>query len=81
VLQIEQELHIEDLRGHPPGTVEGLRKLLASGAIRHPDPQRKNFFEVEDEERVYYVNISPSSGKVLLLATWPREAAHAAEVA
>lgn len=71
-----QEINIEDLRNHPPESIERLRELLVSGAARHPDPQRSNFFEIEDQDRVYYVHISPS-GKVLLLATWMREPAHA----
>jgi hypothetical protein len=73
VLQTEQELHVEDLRNHPPEDVERLNQLLISGATRRPDPQRRNFFEIEDRDRVFYVHISPASGKVLLLATWMQE--------
>jgi hypothetical protein len=38
-----------------------------------PDPKRPGYYEVESGARVYYINISPHTGKILLLATWPTE--------
>jgi len=80
VLQLNQPPSIENLRNHPPEMVERLRELLTAGAPARPDPHRKNFYEVEDGSRVFYIHISPLNGKVLLLAAWggdekPAEAA------
>jgi hypothetical protein len=75
VMRYERE--IEDVRNHPVETVLMLRNLLADGAVVIPDPKRADFYEVESDSLVYYIHVSPVSGKVLLLATWPTEAAHA----
>ena len=72
---VENELRIEELKTQTPETVDSLRGLLNSGANFVPDPKRANLYEVEDASNVYYVHISPVSGKVLLLATWAKEAA------
>lgn len=81
VMALERELQIEDLRNHPIETVKILRDLLLNGSRVTPDPKRSGFYEVEDTSTVYYIHVSPSTGKVLLLATWPSEAAHSAEAA
>lgn len=73
----ERNLQIEDLRNHPTETLLSLRELLESGAQVTPDPKRAGYYEVEDDSRVYYINIARPTGKVLLLATWPSE--HALE--
>jgi hypothetical protein len=83
VLRLNQQPNIEDLRNHSAETVEKLRQLLAAGAPARPDPRRKDFYEVENCSRVFYIHISPVNGKVLLLATWlkdeePAGAEHAA---
>ena len=70
VLRLNRQPEIEDLRNHSAETVEKLRQLLASGAPAKPDPRRANFYEVQNHSQVFYVHISPSNGKVLLLATW-----------
>lgn len=75
VMALEREMQIEDLRNHPAETLKMLRYLLFSGAKVTPDPKRADFYELEDAETVYYIHISPISGKILLLATWPSEAA------
>lgn len=74
VLRLEQEPTIEDLRNHPADTVERLRQLLATGAPARPDPRRKDFFELENDSQVFYIHISPVNGRVLLLATWLKDA-------
>ena len=73
------DIEIEDLRNHPAETVAALRKLLAGGATINPDPKRKGFYEVESPALTHYIHVSPVSGKVLLLATWPRADAPAGE--
>jgi hypothetical protein len=71
VLRLNQNANIEDLRNYPAETLEQLRILLAEGAKARVDPRRKNFYEVEDSSRVFYLHICPS-GKVLLLAVWDK---------
>jgi len=75
VMRCEPELEIEDVRHHSAGTVLMLRKLLAGGARVQPDPKRPGFYEVESGAMVFYIHVSPATGKILLLATWPSETA------
>lgn len=75
VLRLDSNLNIEDLRDHPPEVVEKLRELLASGAAASEDPHRDSFYEVESNGRVFYICVSPITGKVLLLGTWVNESA------
>lgn len=80
VMKLENELLIEDPRHHSPECVETLRRLLAGGARVEADPKRSDFYEVESSSDVYYIHISPVSGKILLLATWAKEPAPGEEV-
>ncbi len=73
VSRLKQQLNIEDLRNHPAETVEKLRELLSADVPTQPDPRRKDFYEIEDGSRVFYIHISPLNGKVLLLATWSKD--------
>jgi hypothetical protein len=75
VMRYEREFMIEDPRHHTAETVSILRKLLAGGARVEPDPKRPDFYEVESGATVYYIHVSPVTGKILLLATWPSETA------
>jgi hypothetical protein len=68
---LRDDIRIEDLRSHPAETVAALESLLAAGARISPDPKREGFYEVEGGARTYYIHVSPVTGKVLLLATWP----------
>jgi hypothetical protein len=74
VLRVNKQPEIEDLRNHSAETVNKLRHLLASGAPAVPDPHRQDFFEVQNGSSVYYIHLSPLSGKIMLLATWLKEA-------
>jgi hypothetical protein len=65
---------IEDLGNHPRETVAALRGLLAGGASTTADPKRNGFYEIESDSTVYYIHVSPVTGKVLLLATWQNDA-------
>jgi hypothetical protein len=71
----EREVQIEDLRNHSSEMVMTLRNLVENGAGATPDPKRPGFFELESDSLVYYIHVSPASGKILLLATWPTESA------
>lgn len=69
----ERDVQIQDLRDHPRELVVELGNLLASGSEAIPDPKHPELFEIKSETHVFYVHISPITGKVLLLATWPAE--------
>jgi hypothetical protein len=71
---LTREAQIEDIGNHEAGAVAALRNLLATGANAIADPKRNGFYEVESDSAVYYIHVSPSTGKVLLLATWQNEA-------
>lgn len=70
VMRFKEEPRIRDIRNHPVETIETLRRLLASGAAVQPDPKRPNFFELHQENQVFYFHVSPVTGQILLLATW-----------
>jgi hypothetical protein len=72
-LELTPELKIEDPRGHSPETVRRLRQALTSGAPAAPDARRAGFFEIQDEDQVFYIHMSPVTQKITLLATWSRE--------
>ena len=73
LLRLTQNAQIEDLRKHPVAMIDKLRWLLVSGAEARPDPRRSGFYEVENHSQVFYIHISPVTGKVWLLAIWPKD--------
>ena len=73
LLRINERLSIDNLTNHPIEIVEQLDELLTAGAEVRLDPKRKNFYELENAERVFYIHSSPVRGKVMLLATWPAD--------
>jgi hypothetical protein len=70
-----RDMQIEDLREHPTELIVQLRELLASGTQAIPDPKHPELYEIKSDAQVFYVHISPVTGKVLLVATWPAESA------
>lgn len=80
VLQLAPTPKMEALHSYPVGTLERLAQLLALGAPARPDPRRESFFEVESDSEVFYLHISPTSGRVLLIGTWPKFAMPAPSV-
>lgn len=76
VMKLEHELMIEDPKHNSPERIETLRQLLAGGARVEEDPKRSDFFEVESGSEIYYIHISPITGKILLLATWQKDFVH-----
>lgn len=72
-LQLSGRPIVENLRNYPASVVERLGALLAEGAVAEPDFQRKGFYDVKDGDRVFFIHISPVSGKVMLLASWLEE--------
>jgi hypothetical protein len=69
----ERELEIEDLRNHSQEMITHLRDVLARGAKVIPDPKRPGFYEVKLRGQLFFIYISPPTGKVLLIAGWCRE--------
>ena len=74
ILRLDTRPAIDNLRNYPSDIIERLGAVLRSGAVATPDPRRKDFYDVIDGERVFFIHISPVSGKVWLLATWQAEA-------
>ena len=78
VSNLRESIQIEDLGNHSTQAVADLRCLLARGASKLADPKRSNFYEVESDALVYYIHVSPVTGKIVLLATWQTESVPAA---
>jgi hypothetical protein len=74
VLRLNETPRIEDLRSHTAESIETLRALLRAGATARPDPRRRDFYEVDNCSRVFYIHITPR-GKVWLLAIWTKHSA------
>lgn len=72
------KLIIENLRHYPAELVEKLHRLLAQGVEAQPDPRRKGFYDLDGGTRVFFIHVSPVSGSVMLLASWPKEREEAA---
>jgi len=72
ILRLNGSTRIVDLRNHSAEVVEKLRGLLAAGAKAYPDPHRKDFYDLENGSRWFYIHIAPT-GNVWLLATWLNE--------
>ncbi len=73
VANLRGHIQIEDVGNHPSKAVADLRCLLAGGASKIADPKRSGFYEIESDSTVYYIHVSPATGKILLLATWQNE--------
>jgi hypothetical protein len=71
-LELTAESKIEDPRGHSPETLRRLREAIASGVPANPDARRPGFFEIQSEDQVFYIHVSPTQ-KITLLATWSHE--------
>lgn len=74
-LELTPESKIEDPRGHSPETLRRLREAIASGAPATPDARRADFFEIQSDDQVFYIHVSPVTQKITLLATWSHEPA------
>jgi len=81
LLQFSQTPIIDNLRNYPEHLVARLGALLQDGAVARPDPRRKGFYDVSDGDRVFFIHVSPVSGRVWLLASWATEAAETTQPA
>ena len=74
LLKFNTDPRIEDLRNHSAESIKTLRTLLQTGAPARRDPRRRDFYEVDNCSRVFYIHITPR-GKVWLLAIWAKDSA------
>lgn len=70
MLRIKNRLSIKSLRNHSVEALEAVRALLTDGAEARPDLSRRNYYELDGGDRVFYIFVSPATGKVTLLAVW-----------
>jgi hypothetical protein len=73
ILRINKPLSIDNLNQYPAEVVEQLERLLAAGVEARPDPARKNFYQMEQSGRVFFIHAFAGNRKVMLLASWPAE--------
>lgn len=72
LLKMNGPFRIDNLRRYSAETVEKLRRALLAGVTATPDPHRKNFYDLEAGDDVFYIHTCPT-GTVLLLACWRNE--------
>jgi hypothetical protein len=70
LIRLNQRPAIDNIHNYPQSVVERLANVLTDGAIAEADARRKGFYDVTDGDRVFFIHISPVSGKVFLLASW-----------
>jgi hypothetical protein len=71
-LRMKQLQSIENLRNYPEKNIKELEEMLLSGVSALPDPKRKDFYDLKNHERTFFIHISSTTGRVTLLATWFR---------
>jgi len=69
ILKLNGSFRIDNLRRYPSETVEALRDALEAGVIAAADPHRKDFYDLEAGDNIFYIHFSPT-GTVLFLACW-----------
>ena len=77
ILKMNGQIRIDNLRRYPSETVDALRSALMAGATAIADPRRKNFYDLQNGDSIFFIHLSPT-GTVLLLACWRKEPAHQA---
>src|SRR5260221_5507611 len=65
---------VDNLRNYAAEIIKELEELLLSGGSAFPDPNRNGFYDLENYERTFFIQISSITGKVVLLATWRKSA-------
>lgn len=65
-------LDVEDLGNYSARTVINLVILLAGEVNATPDPKRKHLYEIESASTVYYIYVSPFTGKIYLIGAWKK---------
>jgi hypothetical protein len=72
-IRMKQLQGVENSRNYPAENIKELEKMLVSGVSALPDPKRKDFYDLKNHERTFFIHISSMSGRVSLLATWLRD--------
>jgi hypothetical protein len=70
ILRIHEPFEIDNPQNYPAGIVDELRKLLMSGVSAQADPKRERFYDIESDDRVFFICVFSMSNTVTLLATW-----------
>jgi hypothetical protein len=71
-LRLKELAGVDNLQNHPAEIIRELEELLLSGGLALPDPKRLGFYDLKNQERTFFINISSVTGRVMLLATWLR---------
>jgi hypothetical protein len=69
---MKQLLSVDNLQNYPAEIIRELEELLLSGGSALPDPKRKGFYDLESQERTFFIHVSSMTGRVALLATWQK---------
>ena len=72
ILKMNGSFRIDNLRRYPSERVEELRNALVTGVIAATDPHRKDFYDVQAGDSIFYIHVCPS-GTVLFLACWHKQ--------
>jgi hypothetical protein len=72
LLQMNPLPVVDNPRNYAPEIVKELEQALLAGGRAVPDPKRKGFYDLHNDERTFFIQVSPITGRVLLLATWRR---------
>jgi hypothetical protein len=67
---MKQPLSVDNLQNYPAEVIRELEELLLSGGSALPDPKRRGFYDLECQERTFFIHVSSMTGRVVLLATW-----------
>jgi len=70
LIRLSNKPVIDNLRNYPQEIVDRLARALREGAVAQADPRRKDFYDLSDGDRSFFIHISPVSGHVWLLASW-----------
>ena len=69
-LRMKRPPGVDNPRNYPAEIIKELEDLLLWGGSALPDPKRKGFYDLENYERTFFIQISSITGKPVLLATW-----------
>jgi hypothetical protein len=67
---MKQLLSVDNLQNYPAEIIRELEELLLSGGSALPDPKRKGFYDLEGQQRTFFIHVSSVTGRVALLAMW-----------
>ena len=74
ILKMNGPFRIDNLRRYSIEAVERLRSALVAGVTATADPHRKDFYDLEDGNTIFFIHLN-RTGTVILLACWRKEPA------